>query len=215
MNQEIELILKLAPILVAVIGVPPLIYNWIMARKGHLRDEFKHAQQFLEDLQSKPDMPRFAKEKGLLALAGNRHVDPNLVLHVLDFPSPVRAVSDLVRGWRYLELVESSEGNRIDFRSEYRSSWRRTSRKVFYSIAYFTLAFMVFAPLLLASFLRMTTPQLVESMLFSIGCCAPYAYLCMDTVGEIYRAEALVTTQDDLGPDDRNRALPKLGLAIA
>lgn len=215
MNQEIELILRLAPILVAVVGVPPLLYNWIMARKGHLRDEFKHAQQFLEDLQSKPDMPQFAKEKGLLALAGNRHVDPKLILHVLEFPSPVRAVNDLVRGWRYLELVESSAGDRVEFRPKYRARWRRMWRKVFYSIAYFSLAFMVFAPLLLAAFLRMSTPQLVESMFFSVGCCAPYAYLCMDTVGELYRAEALVITQDDLGPDGHGGALPELTLAIA
>jgi len=215
MNQDIELILRLAPILVAVIGVPPLLYNWIMARKGHLRDEFKHAQQFLEDLHSKPDMPQFAKEKGLLALAGNRHVDPKLILHVLDFPSPVRALNDLVRGWRYLELVESSAGNRIDFRPKYRARWRRTWRKVFYSIAYFSLAFMVFSPLLLAAYLNMTTPQLIESMLFSVGCGAPYAYLCMDTVGELYRAEALVTTQHEMGPDDHGGGLPELSLAIA
>lgn len=214
MNQEIEFILKLAPILVAIIGVPPLLYNWIMARKGHLRDEFKHALQFLEDLQNKPDMPQFAKEKGLLALAGNRHVDPKLILHVLDFPSPVRALNDLVRGWRYLEMIESSEGNRIEFRPKYRASWRRAWRKVFYSIAYFSLAFLVFAPLLLATFLHMSTPQLVESMVFTVGCGAPYAYLCMDTVGEIYRAEALVTTQVDLVPDHRDGALPVLSLAI-
>lgn len=213
MNPEIEFLVKLIPALVTVIGVPPLLYNLQMARKGHLRDEYKHAQAFFENLRTNRDMDPFEKELGLLSLAGNRYVDPELILYVLNIPSPVRALRDLVRGRDYVELCQESEGKRLQFKAKFRNVWRRRSRKAFYSAAYFILAFLSLSPLLLGAMLHMNVAQTVQAMFLTIGCCVPYAWLSLREINAIYRAEALLRSQEDRKPG--GPALPKLSLATA
>lgn len=213
MNPEIEFLVKLIPVLVAVIGVPPLLYNLQMARKGHLRDEYKHAQAFFENLRTNRDMDPFEKELGLLSLAGNRYVDPEIILYVLNIPSPVRALRDLVRGRDYVELCPEAEGTRLQFKAKYRNVWRRRARKVFYSAAYFILAFLSLSPLLLGAMLHMNVAQTVQAMFLTIGCCVPYSWLSLREINAIYRAEALLRSQEDRKPG--GPALPKLSLATA
>lgn len=213
MNPEIEFLVKLIPALVAVIGVPTLLYNLQMARKGHLREEYKHAQAFFENLRNNRDMDPFERELGLVSLAGNRYIDPELILFVLTIPSPVRALRDLVRGRDYVELCPEAEGKRLQFKAEFRNVWRRRARKAFHSVAYFILAFLSLSPLFLGALLHMSVAQVVQAMFLTVGCCVPYAWLSLREVTAIYRAEALLRSQDDRKPD--GPALPKLSLATA
>lgn len=192
MDQETEPFLRLTALLVAVVAVLPALYTWYTARKGHLREEYKHAQQFMEELKGKSQMHQFVKEMGLHALAGNRDVEPQMVLYVLELPSPVRGLRNLVHGRNCLELIEAAEGARLQFKSRFRKRWQRCLYQGWYFALYLVFSLLSLSPLLLIDKLHMNGAQLVQALIASVGICVWPAGFALRASTAIYRAEVLL-----------------------
>jgi hypothetical protein len=197
-QSDFDFFLKFGPFVVGVIALIPALYNLAIGRKGHMRDEYKFAKEFLDDLHENPDMHVFAKEKGLQALANDRYVTPDEVMFILRLPSPVRALRDFVFGRLYLELLQESGKSNIRFRAKYEKVWQRTWRKWMYTVAYVLFAIAAYCPLLLAAPLRTGPVQLTWTLMVTAAIFVPCAWLSLRAAAAIHRAEALVRVQEGL-----------------
>ena len=82
---DYELLYKLATFLLGAIATWRVVVELIRGRHGSLRDEFKFAKEFLQELKADPDMHPFLKQKGFQAIAGDPRLSPSMSTALIDF----------------------------------------------------------------------------------------------------------------------------------
>ena len=135
-------------------------------KRGLLREEYKFAKGFFEDVVKSPAMHRFPRMKGYQAIAGIHTLPPAIIQHLMDFPDPVIALSDYAVSKGYLKDIPTLNRRRLDFKRPMfstearRNFWHRAF--TFLGISFYTFAC---APLLFGAMEKISF-QLVA--LFSI-----------------------------------------------
>jgi hypothetical protein len=168
-------------------------------KRGLLREEYKFAKGFFEDVVQSPAMHRFPRIKGYQAIAGIHTLPPAIIQHLMDFPDPVVALSDYAFSRGYLKDTPSLKRRRLDFE---RSLFSTEARQLFWSRAFTFIAIFsyscAFAPLFFGT---MQQISLQLAALFSILTVPLGLFLSVTFTREAFQlrhAARLVKTQNDL-----------------
>lgn len=148
------------------------IKQFLMGRRGGLREEYKFAKNFLDDLANEPNMHIFARQKGFQAIAGDPRLPTALTEHILKLSNPVVALQDYVFARGYLKFHPDIEIRKIDFRSfsskpkirKYLGNLYFTAFLICYLIVvspYFFWAFNLLSPVNAAKFFVVVLPFLL------------------------------------------------------
>ncbi|RFA30004.1 hypothetical protein CAI21_07220 [Alkalilimnicola ehrlichii] len=113
--MNIELIIKVVLAAVAVIGLWPILYGIIAGKKIRLREEYRFAKEFLDDLASGRQMHPYALEKGCQAIAGTTAIKAIEVQYILTLENPASCLRDFVLARSYLEHLETAGDLKITF----------------------------------------------------------------------------------------------------
>lgn len=182
-------------------GVTGIIATWrivvelIRGKHGSLRDEYKFAKEFLNDLKANSGMHPFLKQKGLQAIAGNTNLSTVEVEYLLSLQDSARALKDYAFGGIYLEHRATAGGQQISFRVKYSTPWSRRWRKAAYVALYLVFYFAALAPLFLFVFKVLQLSPALSALAFCMIFFLPMAILALRAAIRIGRAEALVRTQ--------------------
>lgn len=115
----------------------------LLGRRNSLRDEYKFAKSFFEDLEVKePAMHLYVRQKGFQAIAGATHIPHTEIEYLLTFNDPVRVLNEYVVARDLLLHYPTAGRNQITFKSLYRTASRRKALLALY-IAGFGLSYLV------------------------------------------------------------------------
>jgi hypothetical protein len=193
---EFDIVIKIATFVLGAAGAAKLFYDISIGRRSRLREEYKFAKDFLEDLKANLNMHPFVRDKGYQAIAGDDHLETEEIEYLLSLQRPDRALRDYVLGRPYLKHLPHVGNLQITFREKYSAPWARTWRKFMHAGLYFVFVFLAIAPLLLSKFLF---KSLSDILLASAGCLVifgPYAWSSLKAAARIHRAEKLVQHQN-------------------
>jgi hypothetical protein len=195
--MEVEYIVKTILAFAAIAGVAKIIYEFSAGGKLRLREEYRFAKEFLNELSSNPQLHHLAVERGYYALAGTSSMKVSEIKYLISLSNPDRRLKDYVLARKYVELKEKS--NRIEFRDKYKSSFARMWRKIVSVIVYMIGAFLSFSPLLLVKPLGLE-PRYMFTVLITLPCFGFFAVDALRVFVKIVRGEALVKEQREHAP---------------
>lgn len=193
--MDIDVLLKSITVLVGVFGVGKVLYEFVIGRKGRMRDEYRFAHEFLSAVEANPDMHPYLKEKGYQAIAGDSTLSADEVKYLLSVVKPDRALKDYVLGRQYLEHLPHAGNLQVAYKHRYRNEWSRRWRLYLYAACYVLFGFAAFSPFVLAAIWPMTLAQWAWATLGCIAIFGPYAWWSVKAAARIYRAKMLVTHQ--------------------
>lgn len=104
--MNFETIIKIIGLIAAIIGAAKIIYEITTGRKSHLREDYKFAKEFLEDLKNNPNLHPFAVEKGYHAIAGSEIIDSEEISYILLLKNPGKSLRDYILSKKYLQILE-------------------------------------------------------------------------------------------------------------
>lgn len=190
-----DLIVKLGGLAVAVISAGKLLYDLMLGQAGRLREEYKFAKEFLQEVAQNKDLHPYAKEKGFQAIAGDSNITGIEIEYLLSLQSPVKALRNYVLGKKYLQHLPKAGNLQIAFKEKYQSTWARRWRKIYYLSLYTLFASLSLAPWIFAKFLFEKPDQGWAMILLCPILFAPFAWFCLKDAARIFRAEDLVAEQ--------------------
>ena len=193
--MEIDVIAKAITVLVGVFGVGKVLYEYVIGRKGRMREEFRFANDFLAAVDANPEMHPYLQEKGYQAIAGDNTLSADEVKYLLSVVNPDRALKDYVLGRPYLEHISHGGDLQLHYKARYKSKWSRNWRIGLYSASYFTFALLAFSPMVLAAFIPMSFSQWSWATAGCLLIFGPYAWWSLKAGTRIYRAKMLVSHQ--------------------
>lgn len=186
--MEVETVIKIISAIVAIFSIGKIIYDITTGKKSRLREDYKFAKEFLEDLNNNPKLHPFAVERGYQALAGSTSISSEKIAYLLSLKNPGKCLNDYMLSKKYLQLISINGDPCLTFAKKYSSSWSRLWRKVIYFLLYVFCAVIAIIPTLFLpkylSFLFTTTPVFSYWAVFSL-----ISYI------EIDRGEKLVNHQ--------------------
>lgn len=198
--MEADLWIKVGTLVVGVMGAG--LATWKLrdetprARRGHLREEYRFALEFLSAVSKGPvEMHPYAKEKGYQALLGGAEMTLSEAEYVLSLQNPVKAVDDYAFCKRYLVHLSTAGEKQINFAPRYRSKVYRNALLVGYLFAYWLTFMAAVAPTFLPSFHVITVLQMITTLPLTLIVFLPISYMCLRAGTRISRAERLVSRQ--------------------
>jgi hypothetical protein len=194
--MDYDLIFKIATLFLGSVGAGRILYELSIVRRSRMREEYKFAREFLEDIRSQNDFHPFLREKGYQAIAGDSQMSADEIEYLLSLTRPERALRDYVLGKAYLDHFPQSGNLQIKFKKKFEAKWPRQWRMYGYVSLYIICAFIAFSPLILPSYLGMSGSQSLVAFAFSLAVFGPYAWLALRAGSKIYRAQMLVAHQD-------------------
>lgn len=193
--MDIETIAKIVAAGFAIFQVGKALYEIASGNKPKLRDEYRFARDFLDDLASKKDLHPFAVEKGYQAIAGTTTIKGEEVAYILTLENPVRCLRDFVLSRKYIEHINTTGDLQIAFTRKYQNPWARSWRKFVYVTAYVIFAFGAVLPLLLGKPLGLQPKPVFILFAFTLPVCGFVAWSSLQSFARIYRGEKLVESQ--------------------
>ncbi|RUS67269.1 hypothetical protein CUZ56_01212 [Saezia sanguinis] len=190
MNTEI--IFKLITVLLGSFTLMKLFIDASRGRKSHMREEYKFAKEFLNDVKNNKEMHPFAIEKGFQAIACEQWIEAKEVDFVISLEEPTRSLNDFIQGNRYIELKEDKNGQQIVFKQKYQAIWHRRWRKLVALLLYFCFCLLALSPWLLLPYITMNIGTAVILLLVTIPVFGSYAYMCLSWGTRVLAAERLV-----------------------
>jgi hypothetical protein len=188
-----DLIFKAATVIIGSIGAWKVVYELSIGRRGRMREEYKFAKDFLDQVKN-GEMHPFVREKGFQAIAGDARLRAKEVEYLLSLEEPARALKDYVIGRPYLEHV-GSEMIQIRLKGKYQRTLYRKFRMYSYGALYFALAFLAFFPLFVSTTMFKEPGQLLTTLIVFFIAAAPNAWSALDNSMRIYRAGELAKNQ--------------------
>jgi hypothetical protein len=191
---------RVALTVVGILVSSPFLKAWIesmLLSRQRLREEYKFAKDYFEDLKSFPEMPHHVRASGLAAIAGTRAIKSELIEYLLG-QDDVNALRKYIRCMRILDEDPTSEDRRLIFKKEYEGRVRRWREKANWYVLYVAFVLLAMSPWLYPMILRKSTPDPVGTLcLFFITAVVffPMAYLSLTLALEVSGAEALVAAQ--------------------
>ncbi|MEM9155811.1 MAG: hypothetical protein AAGB13_12395 [Cyanobacteria bacterium P01_F01_bin.33] len=185
--MQLEIIIKIITAIVAILGAGKIIYEITTGKRSRLREDYKFAKDFLEELRENPDLHPFAVEKGYQAIAGSTTISTDEIAYILSLKNPARCLNDYLLSKKYLYKLETHGYLRLEFSKKYASDWSRKWRKILNLLLYFFFSFCAIAPILMPEYIR-----LIVVTLPGFGY---YAFVSLDTYIRIKIGEKLVKNQ--------------------
>lgn len=187
--MEFEIIIKFVVAACTVIGAGKIFYEIKIERKSRLREDYRFAKDFLEDIKNNPNLHPFAVEKGYHAIAGSVYLKSEEVAYILSLKNPGKCLNDYVFSKKYLKLIDTDGNFCLKFYDKYSSPWFRRLRKAFYLFLYFVFAFIALSPFVISSIL--------EIMLFiTLPVFGYFALSFLNSFIQIGLAEKLINNQN-------------------
>jgi hypothetical protein len=188
-----DLIFKAVTVIIGAIGAWKVIYELSIGRRGRMREEYKFAKEFLDQVKD-GGMHPFVREKGFQAIAGDARLRGEEVEYLLSLEEPARALKDYVIGRPYLEHV-GGEMVSIRFKGKYQRTWYRKFRLYSSGSLYVVLVLLAFSPLFLSKTMFKEPGQLLTALIVCFVAFVPNAWSALDSSMRIYRAGELVRNQ--------------------
>jgi len=117
----------------AAVGLWKVRDELLRSRRGHFRDEYKFAAEFLDAVSRLGStMHPYLKQKGYQALAGGAHLRIAEIEYLMSFQEPVRALEDYALGKKYLVHLSTAGSDQLEFGARYQNKRRRTLIKFGY-----------------------------------------------------------------------------------
>jgi hypothetical protein len=185
--MQFETIVKIISAIVAVAGVGKIIYDVTTGNKSRLREDYKFAKEFLEDLKNNPDLHPFAVEKGYQAIAGSKFISTEEVSYLLSLKNPNKCLNDYLLSRKYLQRLDTNGDLALAFSNKYSSPLSRNLRKSIFFALYVCFA--------LISILPIFVPQYFRFIIITLPGFGYYAFVYLDMYIRIYRGEQLVKNQ--------------------
>ena len=175
------------------------IKQYLSNNKSVLREEYKFAKSFFEEVAQNPLMHQFPRLKGYQAIAGIHTLPPAIIKHLMDFADPVDALNDYSFSKSYLKDTPSLNRRRLNFASRFLSTEKK---QIIWRWTFFagSLAFYIFAftPLFFATLELMSVRDAgyISILTFPIGIFLTVALL-RESI-QIRRAMHLIKNQNKL-----------------
>ncbi len=188
--MDIELTLKLLGSALGVVGTLKLIYDWAASPRGRLREHHNFAREFLQELETNPNMHPYLVESGFQAVAGTRYITASEARYIIGL-EPAITLSDYVFARPCLHVVDTGDGLMPAFRGAHVNSrlrfWRKTGNLAIYFLAALTPVWLFILGL------AQVFPRR-EALQLAIAACGlwPLAFFAMLEGARIGRAEAIV-----------------------
>ncbi|WP_156369676.1 hypothetical protein [Duganella sp. Leaf126] len=191
-------IAKIAAAVTSFVGGLVLIWRAnkeiFFGSRNSLREEYKFAKTFFEDLDATPDMHPHARQKGFHAIAGTTSIPYKEIEFLLTFKNHESVLSDYVIARDLLIYTPGNSKYQIDFRPMYAKPSRRDRLQKLYLIGFGLSYAIAVLPLL-----GWTWKQLSIQFVFAL---APVSvaflfgtYHCAKASIKLKRAERLVSAQ--------------------
>lgn len=188
-------LLKLIGAVISVVTVGKLVYDVVISRKTRLREDYKFAKEFFEELGKPPKLHPFVVERGYHAIAGESTLTVREVEYLLSLENPSSALRDYVLARAYLEHLPESGHLEIKFKSKYTSPWSRRYRRWFYVSSYFICALLALSPMFFLGAIK-SSPGTALLVLFVFGAAFGIpAFNSVKEYGRLHRGEKLVANQ--------------------
>jgi hypothetical protein len=185
--MQFETIVKIISAIVAVAGVGKIIYDVTTGNKSRLREDYKFAKEFLEDLKNNPDLHPFAVEKGYQAIAGSKFISAEEVSYLLSLKNPNKCLNDYLLSRKYLQKLDTNGDLYLAFSNKYSSPLSRNLRKGVFFTLYVCFALISIVPIFV--------PQYFRFIVITLPGFGYYAFASLDVYIRIYRGEQLVKNQ--------------------
>jgi len=194
--MDLDVIIKISTLLVGTIGIAKIFYEILIGKRNRMREEYKFAKDFLDELEASKNIHPFVREKGYQAIAGDNQLGSDEIEYLLSLQQPDLALRDYVLGRKYLQHLPNVGNREIAFKKEYQRVWYRRLLTALYFGLYAILVFLAFAPLLFSKFLfKDPTKITLSAILMCFLVFVPYAWFALKAVTRIVRAEKLVNRQ--------------------
>jgi len=194
---DIEIIIKITTAIFAVLGAAKIIYEFSSGSKLKLREEYRFAKEFLNDIDQKPKPHHLAIERGYYAIAGTSAIKASEISHLISLSSPDKSLKDYVLSRKYVELNERS--HKIEFRKKYKNRWSRNWRKGLCLTVYFLGSFLAISPFILTHPFNLE----LKFMLLAFATIPCFGFFAFDSLRgfiKIMRGETLVNEQEKYTP---------------
>jgi hypothetical protein len=149
--MKFEIIVKIISVLGAIFGTWKIISDITTGQKSRLREDYKFAKEFLEDIKNNPDLHPFTVEKGYQAIAGSTILSSEEVAYLLSLKNPGKCLNDYKLSKEYLKPINTKGDLHLAFAKKYSSLWSRKWRKIFYVSLYGICAIIAILPIFLPS----------------------------------------------------------------
>lgn len=168
-------------------------------KRGLLREEYKFAKCFFEDVVQSPPMHQFPRIKGYQAIAGIHTLPPAIIQHLMDFPDPVIALGDYAFSRGYLKDTPPLKRRRLAFE---RLLFSTEARQLFWIRTFTFLAISsyscAFAPLLFGTMQQITLQFAALFSIFTVPLGLFLSFIFTREAFQLRHAMRLVKTQNDL-----------------
>lgn len=196
--MDIEIYLKVATVLVALLGGCVLMWRankeLFFGSRNSLREEYKFAKAFFDDLEKQPDMHPYARQKGFQAIAGDPLLPPKEIEYLLTLRDPASVLMDYVFAREFLEHLPTAGKHQITFKPQYSKASRRKTLRLKYATLFFASYLIAVSPILASSWGMISTPLSLRLLLFTLPFLGA-TYFAARAVLRIKRAELLVKNQ--------------------
>lgn len=187
--MQLETIFKTITAIFAIAGVGKTFYEMRTGNKSRLREEYKFARDFLEEIKSNSNLHLFALEKGYQAIAGTKTVNIEEIAYLLSLKNPDKCLNDYLLGRKYFKNLDTHNDFKLQFSDKYSNTWSRKWRKGLYLTFYLVFSCIALAPLIIPQYLPF---RLLIITMPVYGVCA---FFFIDKFSRICRAEQLVKNQ--------------------
>lgn len=193
-----DLIVKIAPIVITLfVGIVTMWrankeLSW--GTKSSLREEYKFAKGFFDDLDKQPNMHPYARQKGLQAIAGNQSLPSSLIEYLLTLHDPARVLKEYVFARTLLEHFPTAGKKQINFKARYRKVTHRKAWKFLYFSIYWISYLWALSPIFALQWLHISIDDTVFFSCFTLPFLAA-TILSIRANVRIKRAETFVKTQ--------------------
>ncbi|MBB2918403.1 hypothetical protein [Cupriavidus alkaliphilus] len=189
-----ETIVKLASVAAGIFTLAKVFFEITSIRRVGAREEYKFAKEFLSDVATGAIHP-FAKEKGYLAISGDRGLKSSEVEYLLSLHEPEKALQFYVLGRAYLKHLPHQGNLQIDFAPKYQRKRSRTIRIYFYTFVYGTLVFTATTPLIFSRYISSNIGNILALFAILASTLFPIGILALREAIKIHRAGLLVRNQ--------------------
>lgn len=193
--MNIDLIVQVISIFGGAAAIWKIATEFPRGKGRNLRDEYRFAREFFEELEQKPLMHNFLKQKGYQAIAGGASLSAEEIEYLLTLNDSVKSIRDYVFGRPYVEYLRTSIGTKIVYKNKYRSRQSRLLRKFWFFALYLLCYFLWTAPVFLFISNRMAVAQAFTLFIYTTIIFLPMAYFSLRSGLRVGRAEMLINSQ--------------------
>lgn len=193
--MDFQFYLKLATIILGVIGTIIAYLNFSTSSRSSLREQYKFAKEAMKDFEKEPDMHPFLKEKALQAIAGTKTIKKEEMEYILSLKDSSTRLHEFSIAKQLLVRFDNAGVQKFWFKGRYSNKRYRLVLKVFYASIYFTFASLAFSPIIFAGYLKLDPTDLVLLSLFTFLIFGFYGFVAAKAFVKLKLGESLVSNQ--------------------